>query len=706
MVIPKINSAHGSDTRNILNRAIDSINAQGKSIQDLVAEGQLTPTQYAQLITAIDNRFYNTRMNGDPIGANDLTSELLALIEGGEGANFDLKSIPRIHSVSPFSTNFLTVGKNLFNKENTTIGKSLEYSTGNIRDSQWHELSEEIPITPGEKYTQSHSMVIIFTNIDGGYIEGHPQESPHLKLPRTITAPLGADSARIGVTKEQVDNFQFEKGENSTEYENFFVKFNVDAKIEHAELEKGSITLEHVDFIERSTNIFNKDNVTNGKSVDPSDTVIDNPNFSYSDFEKINANTLTTIHVMRINIYDDDYNILSSYVPTDYIYDIPFTFTFSDSAAYYRANVETAKLDIAQVNEGSELLPYEKYGVDFKNPKNTSGSSNPTVANKKYAKTIKEVYTAPLKQSMVPGDSELKTTDVSGFYAKYDALVTKYPNYVSKTLLKNDLDGNPIYRYDFKPVNIPTVDNELPKFLITTGTHGGERHAMWTAFNMFEDICERWKDDVVLETLRFNVHIVVIPLVNPFSFISKQNDTSNGRHNKNGVDIPRNFPTTWIESEGLAAANPESVTYRGVAALSEIETQAVWDVYQEGGWSFVTDYHNFFSNPNENYFTWIGGTDEFSINMGQRYTMKMANKWKQDREYFAQDENVATGYVDGTNVGIYREAQEDGVLSSLTETCVKLMVEPNMPTYSQDAMTLGTEAITNWIYTAYVNVID
>lgn len=55
MTIPKINSAHGSDTRNIINAAIDSLNAQGKSIQDLVAKGQLTPAQYVQLIAAIND---------------------------------------------------------------------------------------------------------------------------------------------------------------------------------------------------------------------------------------------------------------------------------------------------------------------------------------------------------------------------------------------------------------------------------------------------------------------------------------------------------------------------------------------------------------------------------------------------------------------------------------------------------------------------
>ena len=58
-MLPKINSSHGSETRNIINAAIDSINAQGKSIQDLVAEGQLTPTQYAELLRNVNNLLKN-----------------------------------------------------------------------------------------------------------------------------------------------------------------------------------------------------------------------------------------------------------------------------------------------------------------------------------------------------------------------------------------------------------------------------------------------------------------------------------------------------------------------------------------------------------------------------------------------------------------------------------------------------------------------
>ena len=54
-MIPNIQNAHDPATRNIINAVIDSVNSQGKSIQDLVAEGQLTPEQYAELIEKVNS---------------------------------------------------------------------------------------------------------------------------------------------------------------------------------------------------------------------------------------------------------------------------------------------------------------------------------------------------------------------------------------------------------------------------------------------------------------------------------------------------------------------------------------------------------------------------------------------------------------------------------------------------------------------------
>ena len=103
VTIPKINSAHGSDTRNILNRAIDLINAQGKSIQDLVAEGQLTPTQYAQLISIVNGNVSKGSITADDLDKNNfqldqthLSDELKQQITG----NAPINAVPADESLT------------------------------------------------------------------------------------------------------------------------------------------------------------------------------------------------------------------------------------------------------------------------------------------------------------------------------------------------------------------------------------------------------------------------------------------------------------------------------------------------------------------------------------------------------------------------------------------------------------------------------
>lgn len=148
MVIPKINSAHGSDTRNIINRAIDSINTQGKSIQDLVAKGQLTPTQYATLIQSV-----NGLISKGNVKLDDLDPEVLKVF-GEVSPEINLLSIPRDRSVTPNKTTFMTGTKNLFDGVYHRL-----YISGNPGETAY--LSEKYPnartaifkIEKGKTYT-------------------------------------------------------------------------------------------------------------------------------------------------------------------------------------------------------------------------------------------------------------------------------------------------------------------------------------------------------------------------------------------------------------------------------------------------------------------------------------------------------------------------------------------------------------------------
>src|SRR5699024_7452647 len=114
--------------RNALNDLSKNVETQGKSIQDLVAEGQLTPEQYATLIQTINgliskgnvkpddlspelleliNKRYATliqTINGlipkGNVKPDDLSPELLELINNGDGTPFEILSIPRDKSVT------------------------------------------------------------------------------------------------------------------------------------------------------------------------------------------------------------------------------------------------------------------------------------------------------------------------------------------------------------------------------------------------------------------------------------------------------------------------------------------------------------------------------------------------------------------------------------------------------------------------------
>ena len=73
--VPKINNAHGPDTRNIINRAIDVLNQLGISTQDLVAKGQLTPSQYAQLINIVNENAKIYDLDDLEVRLNEILTE-------------------------------------------------------------------------------------------------------------------------------------------------------------------------------------------------------------------------------------------------------------------------------------------------------------------------------------------------------------------------------------------------------------------------------------------------------------------------------------------------------------------------------------------------------------------------------------------------------------------------------------------------------
>ena len=192
------------------------------------------------------------------------------------------------------------------------------------------------------------------------------------------------------------------------------------------------------------------------------------------------------------------------------------------------------------------------------------------------------VQTDPVPALVAENTQSLVNT-CSGVFALYDALVTAYPDYVSKhTLTENGLTN---YEYRFKTPTINSyadhtyaMDAEVvkPKLLLSTGTHGYEQSAVMSAYVFLKNLASGAES---LRWIREGVEIRILPIVSQYAY------DHDSRYNANGVDINRNFNANWTASG--------SPYYSGTGPASENETklaQAWIDANTDA--VMHVDYHN------------------------------------------------------------------------------------------------------------------
>jgi hypothetical protein len=216
--------------------------------------------------------------------------------------------------------------------------------------------------------------------------------------------------------------------------------------------------------------------------------------------------------------------------------------------------------------------------------------------------------------------------NVDNLYALYDALMTTYPDYVNKTLLANESTGLPIYRYDFTPPYARGIEYEsMPKILYVSGTHGYEKLPIISGIKFFTDLCNNWKTNNILQALRWNVHFVVIPSINPWGF------NNHDRLNSNGVNINRNFPINWeYNEEPYDASGPEP--------LSEIEAQVIDQLLTENqDIMFAIDHHSYTALVPGGSASWIGTSPSNLIKLMSGISRQLNAHLKKGYSYVEQD---------------------------------------------------------------------
>lgn len=714
MTIPKINSAHGSDTRNIINRAIDLINAQGKSIQDLVAEGQLTPSQYAELVSIVNGNVKKGDITTEDIDKNNfaidqtmITDSLRRIITG----NAPINAVPANNSLTTekYVDNSVTKNKKTVGGETASVltwGKLPDIDLVNKKITFYKDTG--IVHSKGRSDVLVDVEIPIKSGLTGNLI--YDITSKTFRYASTTASHLLADDEvfilKLSFTTTSQSEILSIVGnlEYTVDGKNRIIKGSVHT----SEIEEAAVTPSKTSFIE-TLNLFNNKDLNSGYSVDSTTgELIPISNQNTTHFigigELVNV---TFIDFSRVTYYDSEYKIIRSFTPPGIS-----KATTDRGTAYVRLTTSDKYLDSAMMYLGHEDKDYAPYyvkvmGIDISGNSGGSGISKSIDKDYHILPLEPSDFYLPEKQSDVSTDSpqNLKLLPYSDINKIIEDLSVSHPHYVKKTSTTTESTGKEIQRYDFIPENTRpsslTGMINLPKIMIVNGLHGSEKTAIWCGAQGMKDIVLNWQSHSTLEYLRWNVHIIYIPLGNPsgWEYDSGSGTKAGTRKNANGVDLARNFPTGWTSN------SPDSATYGGASPLSEDEAQFINQIYEENkdDLIYAGEFHNYFALSDG--YIWNASNSRFQVNMGESLVRSVTSKGIKENLH-SVDETTTLGHADlgAPNGSFSKHVSSDNIPGSTFEVGERVFFEENPVMNSPLSIQWGTGSFISWLMLLAKNV--
>ena len=218
---------HGADTREAMAQALERVYHDATQSGNANMEVSMARRGYSTLAESLGNLSVNMiNKNLGKLDQTFMTDEFLQQMAG----NTSINAVPADgtvttekladRSVTWDKTNFVTTGKNLFDKNKLILGKSVNsYSaSGAIIDQEGFGYVEYFPIKPDTQYHPSHNATVAFYEADKTFIESFPSGTG------TILSPPKARLARLSIWADNADAFQFEEGTAETSYESFKIE--------------------------------------------------------------------------------------------------------------------------------------------------------------------------------------------------------------------------------------------------------------------------------------------------------------------------------------------------------------------------------------------------------------------------------------------------------------------------------------------------
>lgn len=184
-----------------------------------------------------------------------------------------------------------------------------------------------------------------------------------------------------------------------------------------------------------------------------------------------------------------------------------------------------------------------------------------------------------------------------------DSLHAVHPDLVSEKIsIGQSVQGREIWA--FKVSDNVDVDEDEPEVFYNALIHAREPAAMMTVLYYVFQLVDGYATHPDYAYLVNNREQWFVPIVNPDGYVFNETNHPNGggMHRKNlqpecastpGVDLNRNFGYFWGFDNTGSSSNACAETYRGTAAFSEPETQALRDFTQAHNFITVFNYHTY-----------------------------------------------------------------------------------------------------------------
>lgn len=236
----------------------------------------------------------------------------------------------------------------------------------------------------------------------------------------------------------------------------------------------------------------------------------------------------------------------------------------SEVTSYDRPDLSTILGDVIEIDDNSNLITAKNKLVReniFDRPDLEVGhiDDNGNVISAQSKLNQKDTFSQFVLTPDYTTGMPTQTNDSVALYNDFDTLRTSqptnpsFPDYITKTLASVSSVGNyDIYRWDFKPLN--------PKktIIITGADHGSERVFTYVFKDMFQYFLEKSNDGGIMEWVRNNVHMVVLPLTSPFGF-----ETGNRRNYETEP-----FECNWTRSGTTVTITINPATFPSTEILS------------------------------------------------------------------------------------------------------------------------------------------